>query len=225
MRRALAVGDGNKVTLVPVFPARTRDRTKTREQIDMTKNLESAAKVAERRRFDQASIALHWLTVVLIVAQFISAWLHDALDHETAFAVTVQATHQTMGVLTWIVGLARLFWRRNFAYLPPFPASMPKLQQSIAKANEYGLYALLFVQPITGLGNLLFHGRPFTLGIWEVPALLTPNTAIRSLLVETHEIGAKALLVLIGLHAGAALFHRLVLRDRVLQRMLPWTPR
>ena len=41
--------------------------------------------------------------------------------------------------------------------------------------------------------------------------------------VEAHELGGKALLTLIGLHAGAALFHRLVLRDGVLQRMLPWT--
>jgi cytochrome b561 len=116
----------------------------------------------------------------------------------------------------------RLVWRHGFAYLPPFPQSMPKLQQWIAKANEYGLYALLFVQPITGLGNVLFHGRPFQMLIWEVPALLEPNPAIRSLFVEAHEFGAKALLALIGLHAGAALFHRLVLRDGVLQRMLPW---
>jgi cytochrome b561 len=39
--------------------------------------------------------------------------------------------------------LARLAWRRRFAYLPPFPESMPKLQQWIAKVNEYGLYVLL----------------------------------------------------------------------------------
>jgi cytochrome b561 len=43
--------------------------------------------------------------------------------------------------------------------------------------------------------------------------------------VAAHEFGAKALVVLIGLHAGAALFHGLVLRDVVLQRMLPWTLR
>ena len=98
---------------------------------------------------------------------------------------------------------------------------MPKLQQWIAKANEYGLYVLLLAQPITGLGDVVFHGRPFTLFIWQVPALLAPDPAIRSLFQEAHELGAKALLVLIGLHAGAALFHGLVLRDGVLQRMLP----
>ena len=193
----------------------------------MTESLESAERfaieaVAEGGRFDQTSIALHWLTVLLIIVQFTSAWLREAVGHENSLAAAILATHQTSGMLTWIVGLVRLVWRHGFAYLPPFPQGMPKLQQWIAKANEYGLYALLFVQPITGLGNVLFHGRPFQMLIWEVPALLEPNPAIRSLFVEAHEFGAKALLALIGLHAGAALFHRLVLRDGVLQRMLPW---
>jgi superoxide oxidase len=83
----------------------------------------------------------------------------------------------------------------------------------------------LLVQPVTGLGNVLFHGRSFSLFIWEMPALLAPDPAVRSLFVKAHELGAKALMVLIGLHAGAALFHGLVLRDGVLQRMLPWTSR
>ncbi len=194
----------------------------------MIKNLESsegpAVKAAAKSgRFDPMSIVLHWLTVLLIIGQFTTAWLHEAVGHGTgtSLALAILATHRTMGVLTWTVGLARLAWRRRFAYLPPFPESMPKLQQSIAKANEYGLYVLLLVQPITGLGDVVFHGHPFTLFIWHVPALLAPDASIRNLFQEAHELGAKALLALIGLHAGAALFHGLVLRDGVLQRMLP----
>ncbi|MGZ5872133.1 MAG: cytochrome b [Bradyrhizobium sp.] len=193
----------------------------------MNKNLESAERpavkpAAESGRFDQISIALHWLTVLLIVTQFTTAWLREAVDHDTSLAAAILTTHRTSGVLTWIVGLVRLVWRHKLAYLPPFPESMPKLQQSIAKANEYGLYALLFVQPITGLGRVLFRGQPFDLFTWQVPALLEQNPEIRGLFVNAHEFGAKALLVLIGLHAGAALFHRLVIRDGMLQRMLPW---
>jgi superoxide oxidase len=192
----------------------------------MIKNFKSADGIvvkaaASSGPFDPTSIVLHWLTVLLIIGQFATAWLHEAVGHGTGLGLELLATHQTMGALTWTIGLARLIWRRRFAYLPPFPKSMPKLQQWIAKANEYGLYALLLVQPITGLGDVVFHGRPFTLLIWQVPALLTPDAAIRSLFQEAHEIGAKALLALIGLHAGAALFHGLVLRDGILQRMLP----
>ncbi|QIG94408.2 MULTISPECIES: cytochrome b [unclassified Bradyrhizobium] len=173
------------------------------------------------KRFDPTSIVLHWLTVILIVGQFTTAWLREGVGHGTSLVPALLAAHRTMGMMTWSVALARVFWRIRFAYLPPFPESMPKLQQWIAKANEYALYTLLLMQPITGFGEVVLHGRPFTLFIWQVPALLAPDVAIRSLFVKAHEVGGYALLVLIGLHASAALFHWFVLRDSVLQRMLP----
>ena len=177
----------------------------------------------ESDRFDQISITLHWLTALLIIVMFTTAWSRKAVDHDTRLASALMTAHRTTGVVTWFVGWMRLVWRYNFAYLPPFPESMPKLQQWVAKANEYGLYALLLVQPLSGLGNVLFRGRSFSLFIWEMPALFEANPSLRSVFVEAHELGGKALLTLIGLHAGAALFHRLVLRDGVLRRMLPRT--
>jgi cytochrome b561 len=194
----------------------------------MTNNLESK-NVASGippgdGRFDQLSIALHWFTVLLIIVQYGSLWLHDAAHHASNFAVASLSVHRSIGIVTWIVAVIRLVWRHSFADLPPFPPSMPKLQQVIAKANEYGLYLLLLVQPITGLARVWLRGEPFTLFVWAVPALFEPNPAIRTIFIEAHEIGGHALMILIGLHAGAALFHRLVLRDGVLQRMLPLLP-
>jgi superoxide oxidase len=84
----------------------------------MTKNLESAEGLikaaAESKRFDRISIALHWLTVLLVVAQFTTAWLREAVDHDTSLAAAILATHRTTGMLTWIVGLVRLVWRHKF---------------------------------------------------------------------------------------------------------------
>lgn len=192
----------------------------------MTKNLESSRAIAvviphEESRFDQTSIMLHWLTVLLIVVQFASIWTREAVDHHSPLGMALLSLHRNAGVLTWFTAVARLVWRRYFAYLPPFPVSMSKLQQTIAKANEYGLYILLLAMPITGMIRVLLRGQPFELFFWQVPALLEPNPAMRSIFIEAHDLGAKAMLLLIGLHAGAALFHRLVLRDGVLQRMLP----
>jgi superoxide oxidase len=172
-------------------------------------------------RFDQTSIALHWLTVLLIVTQFASIWAHEAVGHHSRLGAELLSLHRNTGVLTWAVTVMRLVWRRYFADLPPFPPSMPKLQQVIAKGNEYGLYLLLLALPVTGLSRVLLRGQPFDLFFWHMPALLAPNPGLRSLFMEAHAIGAKALVILIGLHAGAALFHHLVLRDGVLQRMLP----
>jgi cytochrome b561 len=172
--------------------------------------------------FDWISITLHWLTAALVATQLTTAWL---MSQGGDYSRVLLSTHRSIGVLTWTVVVARLVWRRSFAYLPPFPAGMPKLRQWVAKIVEYGLYILLLIQPITGLGNTLFHGRPFALFAWWVPALLAPNKTVFRTLQTVHELGAMALLTLIGLHAAAALFHGVVLRDGILQRMLPWRTR
>jgi cytochrome b561 len=192
----------------------------------MTTDSESTARAiivieAAEDRFDRTSIILHWFTVLLIVVQFASIWAHEAAGNQSNLGAVLLSLHRSAGVLTWIVVVGRLFWRHYFAYLPPFPPGMPKFQQVIAKANEYGLYFLLLAMPITGLFRVLLRGQAFDLFVWHIPVLLEPDPAMRSLFVEAHAIGAKALMALIGLHAGAALFHRLVLRDGVLQRMLP----
>ena len=188
----------------------------------VTEDLRDAKPQSKAGRFDQLSITLHWLTVFLVVTQFTTAWL---LSQHGSDASALLFAHRSMGTLTWIVVAMRLIWRHGFAYLPPFPASMPTLQQRIAQLNEYGLYGLLLVQPLTGLGNTLFRGRPFALFAWQVPALFAPNKAAAQMFHSIHEFGAWGLLALIGLHAAAALFHELILRDGVFQRMLPWANR
>ena len=84
-------------------------------------------------------------------------------------------------------------WRKTFARLPPFPASMPKLQQRAATANEYALYALLLAQPLTGLGQTIFRGAPFQLGLWRTPALTAANHPLAAAFGALHEWGATAL--------------------------------
>jgi superoxide oxidase len=174
-------------------------------------------------RFDRTTIALHWLTLLLVVAQFTTALMLAGGGEDRFSSLLLLAIHRSTGVVTWWVVVGRLLWRAARAHLPPFPASMSKLQQSIAKANEYGLYALLILQPLTGLGDTAFRGRPFVLFGLTVPEMLEPEKAVFQALHAAHVWGAIALALLIALHAGAALLHGVALRDGVLQRMLPWT--
>ena len=173
------------------------------------------------QRFDVVAVTFHWISLALITAQFSSAWLIDAATRDQAAVLLV--FHRSLGVVIWLVTVCRFAWRTRYARLPPFPDSMPKLQQALAKLNEYGLYALLIFQPVTGVADALFLGRPFPLFLWQVPTILPRDKGLADLFAEMHHIGAYALLFLIGVHALAALFHRFILRDNVLQRMLPVT--
>jgi superoxide oxidase len=176
--------------------------------------------LSKHQRFDQVAIWLHWSTLALIVAQFSSAWLLGAASGADQTAALL-LLHRSLGVAIWLVTACRLVWRLLFANLPPFPESMPKFQQRIAKLNEYGLYLLLIFQPLTGLAYTLFRGRPFPLFVWQMPKFLPGDRALAGLFHQLHEIGAFVLLSLIVVHILAALFHRFILKDNVLQRMLP----
>ena len=185
----------------------------------MTIDVNRPAPNPRASRFDRISIFLHWITAVLVMTQLATAWLLSEGDGDAPLLLII---HRSIGIVTWIVVIARLAWRRTFAYLPPFPASMPKINQQAAKLNEYGLYALLVIEPLAGICNALFRGKPFTLFVWQVPAILNPDKDYSHMFQSIHEWCGWALVVLIGLHAAAGLFHGLVLRDGIFQRMMPW---
>jgi len=107
-------------------------------------------------------MALHWATVALIVGLFASGWrLGLATDREQEEAFLY--LHRSLGVLTWLTAFCRVVWRLAFAYAPALPAATPAIQKRLARANEVALYALLLIQPLTGLAQSLTRGRPFPL--------------------------------------------------------------
>jgi superoxide oxidase len=176
------------------------------------------------RRFDNVTIAIHWTTLALILAIFASAWLYgQSTDKDQANQML--SVHRSVGVALWSLTVCRIAWRLGFRTRPVLPAAMPRLQQRLAQANELGLYALLLTQPLTGMAQSLTRGRPFPLFGLVVPKLMTKHSELTTLLHAVHEVSAWVLAGLIGGHALAALFHRFVLRDQVLQSMWPLSRR
>ena len=172
-----------------------------------------------RSRHQTLTIALHWLTVLLVVVQFSLALLH-AQASDADFRRDMLAAHRSLGVMIALVIIVRLGWRIFGMQLPPFPASISRRHQWGARLSEWGLYGLLLAQPATGLVSIVLKGRPFTLLGFVVPPLMTPDkywAAIGGL----HLLGGYALGTLVLVHAGAALLHRFVANDGVLDSMLP----
>src|SRR5215467_2081156 len=127
---------------------------------------------ARRPPFDGLTIGLHWATVLLVLLLFVSAWLHAFTEvRQSDFTPILLQIHRSLGVTIWVVTAFRLAWRLTAASLPPFPTQMTKLHRATVKLSEYGLYALLLAQPVTGLLTTLFGGRPFALFLWRFPPL------------------------------------------------------
>jgi cytochrome b561 len=171
-------------------------------------------------RFDEVSIGLHWATAILVAAMFASAWaIGLARDGRTAEGLLT--LHRSVGVTLWMLAIARLTWRLRYATRPPLPPGLPALQRRAAGVTEAALYILLLIQPLTGLAQTLTRGKPFQIFLIHAPAMMGRNKPLTGVLHRIHELTAWAFVGLIAVHVGAALFHRLVLKDRVLQSMWP----
>jgi cytochrome b561 len=171
-------------------------------------------------RYSGAAKTLHWLILALLVAQFIFAWTMPHIGRDTP-VTTLISLHFTFGVIILAVVVVRLAVRALHG--EPVPEDgIPPWQIATARVTHWLLYALLFVIPMLGWLNASWRGMPIVMFGHELPALLAKRAPGWGWTGDTHIFIANwVLLVLVGLHVAAALYHYFVRRDRVLQRMLP----
>src|SRR5579862_959253 len=172
--------------------------------------------IEELRRppFDILTITFHWATVLLVLLQLGSGFFYGQVE-ERPWATSLLGAHRSVGMIIWAVTVLRLSWRVTGARFPAFPSSMTLIQRVAARVSEYALYALLLIQPATGLAQTVLRGRPFELFAWSIPALLPKHLGYARLFQGVHELGAWCLMGLVSLHAVAALFHHFIRRDDV----------
>jgi superoxide oxidase len=204
---------GHSESSHPVIPGHTRSPM-------VTDLVNVAPPVRARPPFDPLTITLHWTTLLIVLTLFGSGLLFGQVE-ERSWAPPLLQVHRSLGLTIWTLTALRLLWRVTGARFPAFPASMTPLHQLGARLSEYGLYALLLIQPVTGLAQTIWRGRPFEVFASSIPPLVARDLALVGIFRTAHEIGAWCLFALAGLHAAAALVHHFILRDDVLETMAP----
>jgi cytochrome b561 len=163
---------------------------------------------------------LHWLVFALVALQFGIAWSMPDIDRNTRPEGLV-AWHLSTGILILLVIAARLGWRLAHP-APPLPLSLPPWQRSLSRLVHVLLYALLGLLPLLGWGNASSRGWDVSaFGLFRLPRLFAEGSRTGLALGDVHALCATVLLVLMGVHVAAALYHQFVARDRILSRMLP----
>ena len=100
---------------------------------------------------------------------------------------------------------------------------MPPWQHNAARIAHFFLYALTLAIPVSGwLMSSASGFQVVYLGLLPIPDLLAKNKAMADQLKQLHEALNWLMLLVVALHAAAALKHHLVDRDDVLRRMLPF---
>jgi cytochrome b561 len=173
-------------------------------------------------RFALPSRVLHWLMAPMVIVQLL---IGVTMIASLTYYPLLLAIHRPLGILILAFAAVRL-GNRFVHRLPPFLATMSPLERRIATWSEYTLYALLFVQPLTGWAMLSAARFPITLvGPLRLPGIAPHDVDVYAVLRECHDVFAFLLFATFTAHMCAVLFHTLVLRDRLLDRMAIWPTR
>lgn len=162
---------------------------------------------------------LHWLTAIIVIG-LIPAGIYMADASPGPVTNLVYNLHRSFGFLLLPIVIVRLAYRLMVPP-PPLPPNIPPIQQFVAHATHWALYALLIIQPMVGWIATSAYRAPITVfWLFELPPIWQQDRAFSETLFEVHEVIGFAIAALALAHIGAALFHHFIRRDDVLLRMM-----
>jgi cytochrome b561 len=173
-------------------------------------------------QFALLSRLLHWTMAAMLLAMlFIGVSMVSSLGNYHRLV----AIHRPLGILILIFAAIRLV-NRKLTKLPPFPPTMSAQERLMATASEKVLYFLMVALPLVGWGMLSAGHYPIVMfGPLHLPPILPAIPMLYFLLRATHTILAYLLFLTFLAHLSAVLFHTLIVRDRLLDRMALWPTR
>ena len=169
-------------------------------------------------RVPRGLIALHWATLLLLVAVYATMELRGLFPRGSASREAIKTAHYFLGLsvfaLTWLsLGL------RLAGGMPPVTPRPPAWQSALAATVALALYGLLLAMPVIGYLLLNAEGTAPSIGGLRLPLLVAEDAVLAEGLEGWHEGIATAGYWLVGLHALAALYHHYVRHDDALLRM------
>src|SRR2546421_3350390 len=178
--------------------------------------------LTQRRQFTAFSRLLHWAMAAMVLTML---GIGVAMVASLANYHVLVSIHRPLGVAFLILVVVR-FVNRLLNPPPLLPATMSRAERLAATASELTMYSLMFVLPLVGWGMLSAAHYPIVLfGSLHLPYILPHNAMLYAVLRKGHTILAYLFFLTFIAHFGAMLFHTLIVRDGLLQRMAPWSIR
>jgi cytochrome b561 len=195
--------------------------------------------ISSVQRYNKVAVVLHTLVAVFIFAMLGLGWFMSDLPKDMPKAASVDLfdlgvyslplaeplsprafyfnLHKSLGITIFALILFRLFWRLTHT-APDFPATMKAWETTLAEYTHKALYLFMLAVPTTGLIMAAYSKYGV---VWFGVRLIEGlnNEGLRTAFKEAHEFTVTVLVALVVVHVLAAIKHKVIDKDEVLQRM------
>ena len=169
-----------------------------------------------KSKYGLLSKLFHWLTAAGLIVQIPLGFYLVDLDFDQT-RIDIENYHILFGLIIFYVTLIRLIFK-VLTPVPDFKGSAFLGQKFIARLNHLLLYLTLLTVTISGILKKLFNGESLVIFFKEIN--LTYNYELSEQFYSIHILANYALIGLITLHILAVLFHKFLLRENILKRIL-----
>ncbi|MFQ1700110.1 cytochrome b [Loktanella agnita] len=168
-------------------------------------------------RFGLISRVFHWGMAALFAAQFTSAAAHWALPRENTLRETLWSFHTDLGITLFVLVVLRGAW--GLWNLRNRPAHDGQIGGA-AKAGHVVLYGLMVVVPLVRIVAAAGGRRGLSyFGMSIVPARETAIAWTQAVSEWHGELGWTLAAVILGHILFAVVYHRMIQKDGVMERM------
>jgi len=183
-------------------------------------NSADSNEVTRPQQYTGTAKVLHWLVALLIIGLFALGQYMSDLSMSPR-KLQLYSWHKWFGVTVFLLVLIRLGWRLTHQP-PPLPAQMLKWQRTASHIGHAALYVLMLAIPLSGWLMSSAKGyQTVWFGVLPLPDLLGKDKQLGDMLAELHGALNGLMMLIVVIHALAALKHHFIDRDDVLKRMLP----
>ncbi|MEL7343936.1 MAG: cytochrome b/b6 domain-containing protein [Pseudomonadota bacterium] len=168
-------------------------------------------------RYHPLLVALHWLMALMILMALAAGGLFLAnMPADSPDKVQGLGGHMAFGMAIGVLLVIRLATRLA-SQKPPHAATGNGVLDRLGRWTHWAFYVLIAGMVLTGLA-MAFGAGLFEIVYGGAAQTLPPELADLPQRAA-HGVIATALVALIALHLVAAIYHQLVLKDRLLGRM------
>ena len=162
--------------------------------------------------------SFHWLLFLMLSFSIVAGNFLASMPKGTE-KLQAAGMHKSFGAVILMLIMLRLVWKL-INKTPQLPDETTAAEAFAAKAMHWGLYALMFAQPLSGIMMSQAAGYPVSFfGLFEFPIFLDKNPELAKTFLSIHGTVWIILVISVIGHAGAALHHHFIKKDNVLKQM------